>query len=64
MNPQYKPGDRVRVRIGRGVEFVGTVVSYLSGDLFAVDIDGDDFLFPQNVRARDITLIEGGEGEG
>ena len=63
MNPQFRPGDRVRVRIGRGAEVVGTVLAYLSGDLFVVEIEGDDFAFPQNVRAREMRRIEGGEGE-
>lgn len=58
MNPQLKPGDRVRVRIERGDEVTGTVVSYLSGDLFAVDIEGERFAFPQNVRARDMSRME------
>ena len=63
MNPQFRPGDRVRVRIKRGVELTGIVLAYLSGDLFVVQIEGDDFAFPQNVRARDMRRIEGGEGE-
>ena len=51
MNLQFKPSDRVRVRIEGGVELTGTVVSYISGDLFAVETEGERFAFPQNVRA-------------
>ena len=58
MNPQFRPGDRVRIKIERGVELTGTVVSYISGDLFAVEIEGERFAFPQNVRARDMRPIE------
>ena len=61
MNPQYKPGDRVLVKLGRGAELTGTVVAYLSGELFVVEIDGDDFAFPQNVRARDMRRLKNGE---
>lgn len=66
MDPQFEPGDRVRVRIERGVELTGTVLAYLSGDLFVVELEGDDFVFPQNVRARDMRRIEedGGDASG
>ena len=58
MDPQFGPGDRVRVRIERGVELTGTVLAYLSGDVFVVELEGDDFAFPQNVRARNMRRIE------
>jgi hypothetical protein len=61
MNPQFRPGDRVRVRLERGFELTGTVVSYLSGELFVVEIEGERFPFPQNVRARDMRRIEDDE---
>lgn len=67
MEPQFGPGDRVLVRIERGVELTGTVLAYLSGDLFVVELEGDDFAFPQNVRARNMRRIEddgGDESEG
>lgn len=58
MNPQFRPGDRVRIKIDSGVELTGTVVSYISGNLFAVEIEGEQFAFPQNVRARDMRPID------
>lgn len=61
MNPQFRPGDRVRVRLERGFELTGTVVSYLSGELFVVEIERERFPFSQNVRARDMRRIEADE---
>lgn len=61
MNPQYRPGDRVRIRTERGVEMIGTVVDYVSGDLFLVDVEVDGRTMLMNVRARDMRPIEEGE---
>ena len=64
MNPQYRPGDRVRIRMERGTELIGTVVTYLSGDLFIVEVEQDGITLPRTVRARDMRRIEDAEDEG
>ena len=64
MNPQYRPGDRVRIRMERGTELIGTVVTYLSGDLFIVEVEQDGITLPRTVRAGDMRRIEDAEDEG